>query len=227
MKINNLTGFALLLALTLTITACSNSEEANDESVASTPSEQPLILDVEISEARNPPEFIGFTNLPDGTQLQYGIFRPDIGFFTGGKVDVSTGSFSFQLKGNEGTVPPPGQYKVTVSTPMSSMQPHDIQELVGEDYRNFTGPLIDGSSARPTISYEKQVKLSGSAPNEDLLELRKRRLKELTAQVEESCSTIVNMELRIGCVEDGVAKWRTAMGLKEVTTEKQIKIKSK
>jgi hypothetical protein len=128
--------------------------------VFSPTSPKPLRLIIFVTALESGARIAGDTNLPDGTLLMLSLGRGPVN--GGDKVEVSGGKFSADVYPKEGASIPPGQYEVSISTPMGDLQPAGVKGQLGSDYEALTGPLLRfGSFGARLIQYETKVNLGG------------------------------------------------------------------
>ncbi len=85
------------------------------------------------------PVIIGYTNLPDGTDLMVDLDRKNIKYSDGFKTTVNSGKFQTQRFTGAGGVLPPGEYSMDISTTGSPLQPVAVQNIIGTRGENLKG----------------------------------------------------------------------------------------
>ena len=102
----------------------------------------------------NKPMIIGFTNLPDGTELMIDLDRRKAKYSGGTKTTVNQGRFQTERFTGEGGDLPPGNYILSISTPLPELEPESVKQIIGKHGENLKGKWT-------TISYkDKMVKYS-------------------------------------------------------------------
>lgn len=83
----------------------------------------------------------GSTNLPDGTHLTITIENKSLGSFASSNVVVKNGSYtSGEFGGKDGLKE--GIYEIEVLMPAPFVQPKSVQEIIGSEGENLSGPLV-------------------------------------------------------------------------------------
>ncbi|MDK8186723.1 MULTISPECIES: hypothetical protein [Sphingomonas] len=101
------------------------------------------------------------TNLPDGTELTARFsngFGPE-SFQASDQAVVEKGKATFDTFSDRGAPLKPGRYDISITAPLSIIQPSNIQQAVGADYSKFYGPALKRRSSPKqldgaTISWE-------------------------------------------------------------------------
>jgi hypothetical protein len=103
-------------------------------------------IDVHIStsiENSGKPIVVGQSNLPDNTTLMITISRAQDSYRAQSKTTVSGGQFRAGPFTQRGAPLSPGDYILDIYTPLTSLQPLDVQAVIGENGKNLSGMLIE------------------------------------------------------------------------------------
>lgn len=148
------------LSLNITVSACtdvdSNTEQNNKK--VQTSSIKPMSEKATLSAAANKTDdgravVSGETNLPDDTELLISLSSDTTGFRAQDKSIVSNQKFSAGPFGPESGLSA-GNYIVDVIMPIASVQPENVQSIVGNNGQHLTGPLVkDSSWGGKTVEY--------------------------------------------------------------------------
>ncbi len=87
-------------------------------------------------------QFSGKTNLPSGMELMIALGNPNISYAAQDKVKVSNGTFTTATFSNKGSALPPGTYSLSIQSPMASVQPQSVRDVIGARGGNLTGPFV-------------------------------------------------------------------------------------
>lgn len=119
----------------------------------------------------------GATNLPQATRLRVQVERKASGVRWQERIDVNDGQFRAGPLG-PGSGLLDGDYAVIVSLPPVNVQPRDVQQRLGQEGANLSGPLV-GSSPHGLgkIVTMTQHFLIGSQPRESSDEVEVRALE--------------------------------------------------
>jgi hypothetical protein len=85
---------------------------------------------------------IGETKLPDGMALMIDLRIPDLNYFAQDKVTVNDGGFRSAAFSNHGAALPSGAYEVSISSPLSYLQPSPVRAIIGENGEGLKGPAV-------------------------------------------------------------------------------------
>lgn len=81
------------------------------------------------------------SNLPDGTKLGGSVFEEG-SFMAQDPQVLQGGSAEFGPFSDDGGPLPSGTYEVSVTMPIASNQPEEVQAVIGSTGENLTGPLV-------------------------------------------------------------------------------------
>jgi len=107
------------------------------------------------------PRISGETNLPDGTELSFGIEGKTSNFSGGDKGVVSGGRFHSTAFGPAGGLKP-GQYMADVTMPIPQVQPAQVQTVIGANGENLRGQLVKRGGIGTTVEVEQAFQLDES-----------------------------------------------------------------
>lgn len=151
---------------------------------------QPLHLAVTTTPLTNGVRLSGQTNLPDGTRLMLGLQRGPV--FAGPEAQVAEGRFQADLVPSRNGRTPPGDYELTITTPLGDLQPDEVRDQLGRNYEALTGPLLREGVAGRTVSYSQHVNIGGRASASADREARRAAYQESVAFAERSCRDLPN-----------------------------------
>lgn len=107
------------------------------------------------------PMVSGETNLPDGTELMFGIESKTANFTGGDKGVVSGGRFRSAAFGPDGGLKP-GQYVADVTMPIPEVQPPQVREVIGANGENLRGPLVKKGGIGMSVEVEQAFQMDES-----------------------------------------------------------------
>ena len=84
----------------------------------------------------------GSTNLPNGSALIVTLSRPESRYMAQANVMVHAGHFLTERFSQDDRPLNPGAYKIDVSMSMASLQPPEVQAVIGEQGERMSGSLI-------------------------------------------------------------------------------------
>lgn len=114
------------------------------------------------------------TNLPDGMQFMFTVENSD-GILGQSKTEVVGGRISAGPFSRKGEPYPPGEYMLSITSPLLRLQPPEVQEILGEAGENVYGEYI--SEGR--VDFEMPFTIDGG--QEELQELKELKEQELTS----------------------------------------------
>lgn len=113
------------------------------------------------------PRVIGYTNLPDGTELSVTLSRKEIGYSASAKAVVTAGKFETDIFTAFGNMLPPGEYQIMIGMAAASFQPEPAQSALGENGENLRGKYVkENKMGGKVIEYVEQVQLGDGATKE-------------------------------------------------------------
>jgi hypothetical protein len=113
-------------------------------------------------EGKARPEVVGVTNLPDGTLLMITLSRRESAYAAQDKASVSGGVFRAGPFSRQGSELNPGEYTIDIGSPLTALQPANVQAAFGANGSNLNGPLTESSAFGGTvIKYSTQVAIAG------------------------------------------------------------------
>ena len=131
------------------------TEDNNKVTVASGPVDATMDVKMELSSERKS-VFNGSSNLPAGTELLLTFSLEDDSYSAQTKTVIEAdGSFKTEGFSNHGTALAFGSYKLEVTTGIANIQPQEVKGILGENYGNVKGPLVQGGSMGRIIKLEK------------------------------------------------------------------------
>lgn len=148
----------------------------------------PLVLSVTASPLNHGARLLGITNLPDGTELMLRISRASVS--ASAKVAVSKGGFAQDLYPNGGNAIPPGDYEVSVGTPLGDLQPEAVKAQLGSQYEALTGPFVTKGEFGRVIEYQAKVRIGGSPNPAADQAARKKAYQDHVAFSERNCRAL-------------------------------------
>jgi hypothetical protein len=83
------------------------------------------------------------TNLPEGTNLMFGVRGPTSDRWRQSQANVNAGCASTEAFSNRGEPLGPGRYTVEVTMPIVTTQPESVRPILGENGANLRGPLVE------------------------------------------------------------------------------------
>lgn len=98
-------------------------------------------------------QFVGKTNLPDGTTLMI-TFR-GVNYTAQDKATVSNGNLKTTTFSKDGGYLPKGGYILEILTPIAAVQEPKIREIVGPNVENYKGNYVTTFNSDKIISFTK------------------------------------------------------------------------
>jgi len=161
----------------------------------------PLKLDLTVADDERKVLVLGVTNLPDGTDLLVSVRRKESRLYADGKAKVSDGKFRAGPFSDRQRPLAPGRYLVEVLAPLAAVQPRPVQEALGNNYSNFTGPLVRKGIYGIVIRRETSVIIAGAVDKKADAKVSKASLEEGQKESWEyrrkSCMTAPDLAARI------------------------------
>lgn len=109
------------------------------------------------------PIFHGSTNLPDGSSVILSLTRPQSGYFGQNKFTIKNGQFKTDQFSIMGRSLNPGQYKIEISMGMASLQPANVQAVIGEVGEKLTGKYALAEFGEHSFDYVTLRQLGGAS----------------------------------------------------------------
>lgn len=134
--------FALLIVLVL---SCSKKENTNNTEIKNTVKIEAIFEpDIHIS-ADSYITYTIKTNLPDETNIMFGIRDFETGeFLRQDSGEVNNGLVIFGPYPNIQNLPA-GKYKLDITMPIVSLQKESVKNIIGHNGENLTGPYVEES----------------------------------------------------------------------------------
>lgn len=102
-------------------------------------------------EGGSKPSIVGVTNLPDGTSLVVTLARKQRSYSAQEKVRVSGSSFTAGPFSQRGAELNPGEYQIRIGSPLTALQPANVQLAFGERGSRLRGPYTGPSPVGGTV----------------------------------------------------------------------------
>lgn len=108
------------------------------------------------------PILVGMTNLPEGTKLLITISRSESGYRAqDNPVVLKDGTFKTVRFSNRGNPLTSGEHIVEVLMPLPSVQPRNVQAIIGRSGENLSGDLVNKDSIGVTVEYHTSFTVAG------------------------------------------------------------------
>jgi hypothetical protein len=190
-------------------------------------------IDVQIStsvEGNANPTIIGNTNLPDSTSLMVTISRQQDSYRAQSKTKVSRGKFYAGPFSRKGEPLNPGVYKLDISTPLATLQPPEVQAVIGKSGNNLKGMLIKTLPfGHNVVKYQKEIwigenaSISGTKPTKTQHRLQPIEIvKDSPCKQGGTIQTCLNQKLNVPAVRD--LGWSVKEASGKYIVEKKIHI---
>ena len=191
-------------------------------------------IDVHIStsiEGNANPIIVGQTNLPNSTILMVIISRQQDSYRAQSKTKVSRGKFYAGPFSQKGAPLNPGVYNLDISTPLSTLQPLEVQEVIGKSGNNLKGMLIEilpfGDNV---VKYKKEIRIRDNAPisGENRIEAQRtfqpiEIVKDFPCKQGGTIQSCLNQKLNVPAVRD--LGWSVKKASGRYIVEKKVHIK--
>ncbi|WP_394138353.1 hypothetical protein [Cytobacillus oceanisediminis] len=103
----------------------------------------------------------GTSNLPAGTELLISFSLTDNSYHTYTKTVIEEdGTFTTEQFPNHGTALAYGTYLLEVISGVANIQPPEVKAILGENYGNVKGPLVQGGAAGRILKLEKNIMIN-------------------------------------------------------------------
>jgi hypothetical protein len=112
------------------------------------------------------------TNLPDGMDIMFTVVSGE-DIWGQSKVQVSSGSVTAGPFSRQGEPYPPGEYELSISSPLLRLQPSEVQQILGENGENFYGDYIKEGR----IDFETSFTVEGN--QEETQQLKEQELSSM------------------------------------------------
>lgn len=161
------------------------------------------------------PVIHGVTNLPSGAELIVSVRRPQSKYFGQDKVTVRDGKFKTERFGSTKGALEAGEYSIEVSMAMASVEPQQVQQVIGDKGQNMSGKWVEKNKMFGSIfTYKTQIHLGG-APNPIAdAAAREQAKKDLHAWQINACAEAID-------IPNAMVRAGTATGRQIVGTERQ------
>lgn len=119
--------------------------------------DQPIDLTFKVNEVIDESK-IYFTiksNFPDGLEGIVTLSKED--FNAQDKFTIKNGEAKTNIFSNKGNPLSPGEYNVSITTPISTVLNNDVLAKVGKDYSNYSSQYLEGEDGSIHFSYNYQV----------------------------------------------------------------------
>ena len=200
-------GYAMSLLLAL------GSLAASAMAMAATP----LKLDLNVTVDDRKVSLLGVTNLPDSTELIVSVFRKESRFSADDKTKVSDGKFRAGPFSDKQGPLSPGRYMVVVTAPIAAVQPRSVQAILGNNYSNFTSPLVKKSEFGTVIRRETSAIIVGEVDKKADANANRASLEEGWQSRRSNCKTTPDMAHRpkaaVRLLPKGVARRRPSCAI--------------
>ena len=115
------------------------------------------------------PQIIGYSNLPNETQIMVSLNRDDIDYSSETSTIVSDGKFETAIFNADGLKLPPGKYTVNISLWEPASQAEKVKKIIGNKGENLKGKHTRKILSGRTIDYSTRLAL-GSGPSKEVEE---------------------------------------------------------
>jgi len=124
------------------------------------------------------PIIIGYTNLPEGTDIMVSVSRKKIGYFGDTKTTVKDGRFQTKHFDASNMALPSGEYKIEISTPLPDFEPESVREIIGKKGENLKGKWVKQSYSSKTVNYSTNLRFGSGESKQDDADAIKRKKDE-------------------------------------------------
>lgn len=155
----------------------------------------PLVFLVTGDTATGRPTVEGTTNLPDGAELTVTVSRKTSGYRAQDQFKVQGGKFKSAQFTAHGAPLLPGRYVLEVTGPISAVQ--SVARALGDNYSNFSGPLLKRGKYGTTLHYEMALVIPGQSSSAADTAARKVAAEERVAWLRKSCTEIPGIAERM------------------------------
>lgn len=155
----------------------------------------PLVFLVTGNTATGRPFIEGTTNLPDGTELMATLSRRSSSYIAQNSFKVQGGKFKSTTFSNHFAPLIPGKYVLKVTGPITAVQP--VAQALGDNYSNFTGPLLKRGEYGTTLQYETVLVIPGQSDSVADAAARKAAEADKVTWLRKSCSEIPGISERL------------------------------
>jgi len=146
----------VLISIPCLLSACSAAPEAT------APAPKPLEITADLQPSGSQFVVAGDTNLPDGAKMQVQVGRSQNGrSIINEEVVVGDGHFRSHPFSNPVRSRKRERYTVSVYALAAAKQPNEVQSLIGSNFANFTGPLVQQSTIGRMASFQRRVRIGG------------------------------------------------------------------
>lgn len=159
-------GFVFMVLIAFTLSGCSQPKGIETQTEVEKVEVVPKINVTMNLENQGNGEFIGETNLPDGTEIMITLTN-DNGYSAQDKRSVQDGSFTFGPFSDKGSSLRNGTYNVEITTPTANVQPDSVKKIIGSNAVNLVGKLITNDSVFGNRLEYKESFVIGTTPETD------------------------------------------------------------
>ena len=155
----------------------------------------PLIFLVTSNAATGRPTIEGTTNLPDGAELMVTLSRKASSYMAQDQFKVQGGKFKSTQFTDHFSPLLPGKYVLEVTGPITAVQPAGT--ALGENYSNFSSPLLKRGKYGTTLRYETTLVIPGQSNSAADTAARKTASEDKVAWLRKSCTEIPGITERM------------------------------
>ena len=155
----------------------------------------PLVFLVNGNTAAGRPTIEGTTNLPDGAELMVTLSRKASSYMAQDKLKVQGSKFKSNQFSDRSSPLLPGKYVLEVTGPITAVQ--SAAGALGENYSNFSGPLLKRGKFGTTLQYEATLLIPGQSNSAVDAAARKTAAEEKVAWLRKSCAEIPGISERM------------------------------
>lgn len=136
---------------------------------------------------------IGTTNLPDATPLIISLHNRSRKYSGQSESVVNSGAFESKPFSESNRPLAPGSYEVQITTPMASLQPTSVRDIIGARGEKLTGPYVkDGIGGKSVVATFK-VSIAGADNGVDDNAAAQQSTQEIEAWKMKSCLSKCSM----------------------------------
>ena len=155
----------------------------------------PLVFLVTGNAATGRPTVEGTTNLPDGAELMVTLSRKASGYMAQDQFKVQGGKFKSNQFTDHYSPLLPGKYVLEVSGPITAVQ--SAARALGDNYSNFSGPLLKRGKYGTTLHYETTLVVPGQSNSAADAAARNAAAEDKVVWLRKSCTEIPGIAERM------------------------------